>query len=185
MDDTLDTLVRRAASLRSAAVAEAGAAVDPLALRRAMGRFPTGVAVATTVDLDGAPVGITVNSVSSVSLAPPLVLWSIDLRASSLEAFRGSGVFALNLLPLGAADLCRRFSSRAPDRFAGVAHRRGPLGLPLLVGMLAHLCCRLWARYPGGDHEILVGEVLHAQYHEGEPLVFHQGQLARLDPGAG
>ena len=62
-----------------------------LALRRAMGRFPTGVAVATTVDLAGAPVGITVNSVSSVSLAPPLVLWSIDLRASSLEAFRGSG----------------------------------------------------------------------------------------------
>ena len=118
-------------------------------------------------------------------LGVEVVPGDVTSRSSLIEAFRGSGVFALNLLPLDAAELCRRFSSRAPDRFAGVAHRRGPLGLPLLDGMLAHLCCRIWARYPGGDHEILVGEVLHAQYHEGEPLVFHQGQLARLDSGAG
>lgn len=154
--------------------------VDPLEFRRVMGRFATGVAIVTTTDAEGAPVGITVNSLSSVSLDPPLLLWSIDQRASSLAAFRASGAFAVNVLPAGAAELCRRFSRSGIERFTGVPWEVGPLGLPLLQGMLAHLCCRTWARHPGGDHEIIVGEVEFARGWDGDPLLFHQGRLQRL-----
>jgi flavin reductase (DIM6/NTAB) family NADH-FMN oxidoreductase RutF len=168
------------ASPTDPAPAERSPGVDPLEFRRVMGRFATGVAIVTTTDAEGAPLGITVNSLSSVSLDPPLLLWSIDQRASSLGAFRARGAFAVNLLPVGAAELCRRFSRSGIDRFAGVPWEVGPLGLPLLQGMTAHLCCRTWARHPGGDHEIIVGEVRHVRGWDAEPLVFHLGQLTRL-----
>lgn len=155
-----------------------GAPVEPLALRRAMGRFATGVAVVTALDGVGLPVGITVNSLASVSLDPPLLLWSIDRRSNSWPAFRDADAFAVNVLPAHAAALCRRFSRREPERFAGVDWQRGPLGLPLLQASLSQLACRVWARYPGGDHEIVVGEVLFAEGRDGEPLLFHQGRLA-------
>lgn len=168
------------AATQGAADMPASGCVDAAAFRRTLSRWATGVAVVTTTDVDGAPVGITVNSLSSVSLDPPLVLWSIDHRASCLPAFRAASAFAVNLLPAGAAGLCRRFSRREPDRFAGVPHESGPLGMPLLHDVLGHLCCRVWARYPGGDHEIMVGEVVHARCWDGDPLVFHQGRLLRL-----
>jgi 3-hydroxy-9,10-secoandrosta-1,3,5(10)-triene-9,17-dione monooxygenase reductase component len=172
-----------AATIAAAATAAAGP-IDPQEFRRTMGRFATGVAVLTTVDAAGAPVGITVNSLSSVSLAPPLLLWSIDRRASCLPVFRAAEAFGVNLLPAGAAELCRRFSRRDPHRFSGVPYELGPLGMPLLQGMLAHLSCRVWARYPGGDHEIIVGEVTYTRGWDGDPLVFHQGRLQRFGAGA-
>ncbi len=158
-------------------------ALDPLEFRRVMGRFATGVAVITTTDADGAPLGITVNSLSSVSLEPALVMWSIDLRASSLDSLRRAGTFAINLLPVGAIELGQHFARRADDRFAGVPYEIGPLGLPLLQGMLAHLCCRTWARYPGGDHEIVVGEVHYVRGWDVDPLVFQSGRFTRLAAG--
>lgn len=161
-----------------ASLPDAIAAVEPLALRRAMGRFATGVAVVTALDGAGQPVGITVNSLTSVSLDPPLLLWSIDRRSTSWPTFRDSASFAVNVLASDGGALCRRFSRRESDRFAGVQWRRGPLGLPLLHGSLSQLACRVWARYPGGDHEIIVGEVLSAEGRDGEPLLFHQGRLA-------
>jgi len=167
------------AGLELAESSAAGAvAIEPLALRRAMGRFATGVAVVTALDDAGQPVGITVNSLASVSLDPPLLLWSIDRRSTSWPTFRDAASFAVNVLAADGGALCRRFSRRESDRFAGVPWRRGPLGLPLLHGSLSQLACRVWARYPGGDHEIIVGEVLSAEGRDGEPLLFHQGRLA-------
>jgi flavin reductase (DIM6/NTAB) family NADH-FMN oxidoreductase RutF len=181
MSDAADRSVPAYAEVAATvAAAAAPQRVAPAELRRAMSRWATGVAVVTTVDGDGAPVGITVNSLTSVSLEPPLVLWSIDLRASCLPAFRAGEAFAVNLLPAGAGELCRRFSRRDADRFAGVPYELGPLGVPLLQGMLGHLCCRVWARHPGGDHEIVVGEVAFARGWDGDPLLFHQGRLQRL-----
>ncbi len=139
---------------------------------------------AATLDADGAPLGITVNSLSSVSLDPPLLLWSISLRAASLPAFRANSAFAVNLLPASGGELCRRFARSGIDRFSGVSWDAGPLGLPLLHGMNAHLCCRVWARYQGGDHEIIVGELRHVRDWDAEPLIFHQGRLARLAAAA-
>lgn len=146
-----------------------------------MARFATGVAVVTTRDTAGRPVGVTINSLSSVSLEPPLLLWSLALKAPSLESFRQSGMFAVNILPRSQDDLCRQFATPAPDKFRGVRYTTDSNGLPLLDGVLAQIVCRTWARYPGGDHEIIVGHVESIRLAEGEPLVFFRGRFASLE----
>lgn len=157
------------------------AVIDSRLFRDAMARFATGVAVVTTRDTTGRPVGVTINSLSSVSLEPPLLLWSLALKAPSLEAFRQSGLFAVNILPGSRDDLCRQFATPAPDKFRGVRYTVDCHGLPLLDDVLAQLVCRTWARYPGGDHEIFVGQVEDIRIAEGEPLVFFRGRLATLE----
>ena len=166
----------------SPAVKDEHEQVDPKELREVLGCFATGVVVVTSVGEGGAPVGLTINSFNSVSLHPPLVLWSISLKAPSLTAFRRHDYFAVNILAAGQRDLCMRFAKPASDKFADVAYQRGVADVPLLDDATAHLECRTVARYPGGDHEIYVGHVLSLKSFDHDPLVFHRGAFRELLP---
>jgi len=155
------------------------AALDPAAFRKALGQFPTGVAVVTAAH-DGRAIGMTANSFSSVSLDPPLVLWSVAKSSPSHDAFVASDAFAVHFLGADHRDLALRFG-RPGDKFAGLAHAPGETGAPLIEGLAPIFECRAWARYPGGDHTILVGEVMRMVERNHEPLLFHSGQLRRID----
>ena len=147
------------------------------ALRDAFGVFPTGVAVVTTCDADGAPIGVTVNSFVSLSLAPPLVAWSLNRTSPSLAAFERSGNFAINVLSAEQIHLSRRFGSRTPDKFRGLQFDRGAGGAPLLAGSAAHFECRVTAVYPGGDHVLFIGNVERFAHDSAcVPLMFHAGR---------
>ncbi|PQO24659.1 nitrilotriacetate monooxygenase [Rhodobacteraceae bacterium WD3A24] len=148
-----------------------------------MANFATGVAVVTTRDTDGTPYGVTVNSFNSVSLDPPLVLWSLGLDAFSYPVFHRAAGFAVNLLADDQQDICRLFASRQERRFDRVAWQAGPLGLPLLDGAVARFSCVFWARYPGGDHEIMVGRVISCTRGPGRPLLYSQGRFGSAAPG--
>lgn len=156
--------------------------VDPAALRRALGCFPTGVAVVTTLGEAGAPIGLTVNSFNSVSMKPPLILWSLTRKAASLPAFKAHGAFAVNVLSAQQEGLCQHFAAAAGDRFCEVGWCPGIDGVPVLDGAVAVFECRTWAVYPGGDHEIFLGEVVRYDHWDTVPLVFGQGRLSPLTP---
>ncbi|PZG55339.1 flavin reductase [Spongiactinospora gelatinilytica] len=145
-------------------------------LRAALGQFATGVAVVTTVTPDGERAGVTVNSFSSVSLDPPLVLWCLSDRAPSAPVFLRAGRFAVNVLAAGQDELSTRFATPAPDKFAGVDLLTTPTGLPVLAGTLATFTCRTSHVYAGGDHHIFLGAVEHHERSAGEPLIFHSGR---------
>jgi len=155
-------------------------AVPAKALRDTLSNYATGVAIVTTTDTDGTPYGVTINSFNSVSLEPPLVLWSLALSAWSLPVFQRASGFAVNILSHEQGEACKLFASRDEERFAQVAWERGFNDLPVLDGNLATLVCDVWARHPGGDHEIMIGEVLDCTCTGGTPLVYCQGQLGAL-----
>ena len=165
-------------------VADLDAPITERALRDAMRSLATGVVIVTTRGDAGVPVGLTVNSFNSVSLQPPLVLWSIRLEAPSLSAFRSHGAFAVNILAADQRELAERFAARIPDRFNGVSWSEGYEGVPVLGGCLAALECRSYARHPGGDHEIHLGEVVNLTNRPGVPLIFQGGRYAALDPAS-
>jgi flavin reductase (DIM6/NTAB) family NADH-FMN oxidoreductase RutF len=144
--------------------------------RRALGQFATGVTVVTARASDGRRVGVTVNSFSSVSLDPPLILWSLSRHTPSFIDFTNATHFAVNVLESHQHYLSRQFSTPLPDKFAGVDFGEGPGAVPLLHGTIAQFVCRKVRQYDGGDHIILVGEVEEYKYNEGEPLVFHSGR---------
>ncbi|MFQ5776688.1 MAG: styrene monooxygenase/indole monooxygenase family protein [Terriglobia bacterium] len=144
-------------------------------LRRALGQFATGVTVVTARARDGRRVGVTINSFSSLSLNPPLVLWSLARHASSLPAFARTSHFAVNVLAANQHHLSRQFSTPLRDKFGGVEFTEGVAGVPLLDGVIARFICRNVKQYDGGDHVIFVGEVEDYKWFEGEPLVFHSG----------
>ena len=154
---------------------------DSAELRCALSCFATGVAVATTVDTDGAPVGITISSFNSVSLDPPLVLWSIARESYSYDAFIHADHFAVNILRLEQQALSAHFAQRRPDKFDGIATREGLNGVPLLSDYAACFECRTEHRYDGGDHKILVGRVLRLDKREADPLVIYRGQFLGKD----
>lgn len=156
--------------------------IDPRELRRALGCFPTGVAIVTTLGSEGAPIGLTVSSFNSVSVDPPLILWSLTTRASSLSSFKAHGAFAVNVLAAEQEPLCRHFSTATGDRFAGIDWRPGIDGIPVLDGAVAVFECRNWAVYPGGDHEIFLGRVERYDHWDTTPLVFGKGRLSALAP---
>lgn len=146
-------------------------------LRQVLARFATGVAVATTLDRQTQPVGLTINSFSSVSLRPPLVLWCLSQRSRLMPAFCEHTGFAINVLASTQAALARRFAAREPDHWSGVEWHAGPqTGLPLLRDAIAQLECRMQNHHPEGDHLILVGRVLACQRHPGQPLLFHDSR---------
>lgn len=145
-------------------------------LRDALGQFATGVAVVTTATPAGDRAGVTVNSFTSVSLDPPLVLWCLSRHAPSAPVFLRSGRFVVNVLAAGQEELSQRFATARPDKFAGVATALTATGLPLLPGTLASFTCRTVATHEGGDHLVFMGEVEHYARSHGEPLVFHSGR---------
>lgn len=150
---------------------------DSTTFRRAAGQFATGVTVVTTL-FRGRPKGLTVNSFSSVSLAPPLVLWNLGEGSDSHQAFMESDGFAVHILHAGQQELAMRFAKRGADKFSRTPWRSGGSGLPLLSDCLVALECSVEHRYPGGDHAIIVGRV--DAIHHGEPappLIFHGGSF--------
>ncbi len=155
---------------------------DPLALRQAFGAFATGVAVITTRAADGAPVGITVNSLSSLSLSPALLLWSLARTSRSHGAFLAASHFAVHVLAAGQQPLCRQFSGPPEQRFAGVALDHGDEGVPLLREFLARFECRTSFHHDGGDHSIIVGQIQRFEATQDAPLLFFRGTTAFLHP---
>ena len=157
------------------------AIIDKRTLRNALGRFATGVTVITTVDSTGVPVGLTANSFSSLSLDPPLVLWSIDKGSSCLDAFRNAEGFVVHVLADSQANLSSRFATLAnEERLQGLDHKRNKRGLPILEGSCARFECRTAAIHEGGDHLILVGEVEAMETSDRDPLVFWGGRYRAL-----
>ncbi len=154
--------------------------IEPAELRHALGCFATGVAVVTTLGDHGVPVGLTINSFNSVSLSPPLILWSLARSAPSFAAFCDHGGFAINILADDQLDICRQFARPSSDKFAGIEYRRGYRNVPLIEHSAAQLECRTHARYPGGDHEIHLGEVVSVSTSDKPPLLFHRGQFTSL-----
>lgn len=157
-----------------------GDLIDQQDLRRVLGCFATGVAVVTTVGGDGRPLGLVVNSFSSVSLDPPQILWSISLTAPSRPAFQMHPGFAVNIMPAHAKDETMRFCSPLADKFEGVDWREGVHGVPVLASALATLECETERRIESGDHEIYIGGVRKIDRTDGMPLVFHQGKFVDL-----
>ena len=154
----------------------ATATIEQRALRSALGAFATGVTIVTTRTGEGADVGLTANSFSSVSLDPPMVLWSLAKTSSSIEAFRTAIHFAVHVLAADQDDMSGRFATRGIDKFAGLKVGRGPGDVPLLEGCTARFECRTAFQYEGGDHVIFVGEVVNLTHSERPPLIFHGGR---------
>ena len=154
--------------------------VSEEAFRRACAKFATGVAVATTCDAEGVPHGITVNSFTSVSLEPPLVLICIDYRSVALPHFREARSYGINVLSLAQRELSNRFAQRSEPRFDGVEWHAGLSGIPLLDGALAHFECELGQVVEAGDHAVLIAEVVHASSIDGEPLLYFASGYVRL-----
>ncbi|HYH20865.1 MAG TPA: flavin reductase family protein [Azospirillum sp.] len=150
------------------------------ALRDAYGRYATGVAIVTTLDPVGTPVGLTVNSFASVSLDPPLVLWSLMRGSASLDVFRDAGRFAVNVLTEEQRALSDRFAARVADRFAGIAWEPGLGGLPLLPGCLARFECTGHSHVEAGDHVVFLGRVHRFEHRDGTPLLFFASRYAEL-----
>ncbi|MFQ5912889.1 MAG: flavin reductase family protein [Nitrospinota bacterium] len=151
------------------------------ALRRGMACFATGVTVVTLLDDEGTPRGITVNSLTSVSLEPPLVLVCVDRTANLFNCFRRNRVFAVNILSEFQEESSRRFASKIDNKFGKVPYRPGKLGSPLLEGCIGYLECRIVDEYPGGDHTIFLAEVEATESPpQGNPLLFFAGKYARL-----
>lgn len=161
--------------------------MDPLELRRALGRFGTGVTIVSTRAADGRPVGVTVNSFSSVSLDPPIVLWSLSQASPSLAAFDAAGRFVIQVLAVDQVGLSRRFSSRVPDKFDGVPYRLGLGGMPVIEGCTAAFECLTVERHAVGDHILFLGQVEAFGQCQGTSLLYCQGRYAQgvsLEAGA-
>jgi flavin reductase (DIM6/NTAB) family NADH-FMN oxidoreductase RutF len=161
-------------------VADGLSKIESLVYRRTCARFTTGITVVTTLDSHGHPHGMTVNSFSSVSLDPPLVLVSIDLKNAILGHFISSSWFAINILAEHQEDLSRRFSRTSENRFIDVNWHAGPSGTPLLDGVLAQLECSVVRTFDVGDHTVLIGEVRRAGYTDGKPLVYFDSAYRSL-----
>jgi len=160
------------------AVAQPRASHDPRDFRSALGCFPTGVCLVTTLGPDDRAEGLTINSFSSVSLDPPMVLWSLARAAASAPVFRDAEYFAVNVLASGDAELSSHFAKPNPDKFAAFSKRflKGIQGIPLLQGAAAIFECHSRHRYYGGDHIILIGNVERYTHSDLPPLVFARGK---------
>jgi 3-hydroxy-9,10-secoandrosta-1,3,5(10)-triene-9,17-dione monooxygenase reductase component len=156
------------------------APIDAKDLRAALGTFVTGVTIITTRAPNGKLVGLTANSFNSVSLSPPLILWSLSQFAPSLPAFQESGHFAVNILAADQMELANKFGRRSEDKFAGVSFREDIGGVPIIDGIAASFTCRNEARHYGGDHVIFIGAVLAYTHTDRPPLVFARGRYADI-----
>jgi flavin reductase (DIM6/NTAB) family NADH-FMN oxidoreductase RutF len=152
-----------------------------LAFRRALGRFATGVAI-VTCDCSLGPLGITANSFASVSLLPPLVLWSPAKASARFAAFTEAQRYAIHVMSEEQVDICLRFT-QVGDDWEGIGWERGPDGVPVLTDCLARFDCALHAVHDGGDHAIVVGRVTSVwRGRGGRPLLFADGTYGRFTP---
>ena len=156
---------------------------SPSEFRQALGMFATGVTIVTARAANGSFVGLTANSFNSVSVSPPLVLWSLARSAGSMAAFSTGSHYAINILGAEQQDLAKQFAAQGIDRFSGVAFSTGSGGAPLLQGAAATFECFNRSRYEEGDHVIFVGEVEACTHRVGaSPLLFHGGKFYAEHP---
>ena len=155
-------------------------AVDPAGFRQACGKFATGITVVTVIGPDGSPHGITVNSFTSVSLEPPLVLFCIDRKATILPKLEAASHIGINVLAESQRNLSALFARHGIDRFDDVPWAAGELGVPLLNDVLAHYECEVARTVDGGDHLIFISEVRHLQCFEGRPLLYYASRYESL-----
>lgn len=154
--------------------------IDPRDFRNALGTYATGVTIITASGADSNPYGLTCNSFASVSLNPPLVLWSLVLYSSSLGVFQNASHFAVNVLGASQQALANKFAKSSEDKFAGVEWTPGLGNAPLLTESVAAFQCRSVNRYYGGDHVIFLGAVEAYSYNRKEPLLFARGSYGRF-----
>lgn len=155
---------------------------DAAQFRQALSQFATGVTVITTRLADGSFRGLTASSFNSVSLEPPLVLWSLGAGANSLPIFSGNSHYVINVLAADQAELAERFARRKQDPFALTPYELSRTGQPILAGACAWFECHNRSRYPEGDHVIFVGEVEECAVHPQAPLIFHNGRFGSTVP---
>lgn len=156
--------------------------VTPEEFRKVMGQFATGVTIVTTANKEGIPYGLTVNSFTSVSMDPLMVVVCLDNQLSGLSAFKESGKFGVNILAEDQSDLSDHFARAGTDR-SDAPYVTGQTGVPLLDGVLARMECEISSFYPGGDHTLVLGEVKRTEIlqPEKEPLLFFRGRYVSLD----
>jgi flavin reductase (DIM6/NTAB) family NADH-FMN oxidoreductase RutF len=155
-------------------------AIDPRDFRNALGTFGTGVTIVTAMAADGKPYGVTCNSFASVSLNPPLVLWSLGMFSQGLTTFQNASHFTVNVLSTLQQELAMRFAKSSDDKFNGVEWKPGLGNAPILAGSVASFQCRAASRYYGGDHVIILGAVEAYTYNKQEPLLFTHGGFGRF-----
>lgn len=165
--------------------------IDTRELRNAFGCFATGITVVTALDEDGDGVGLTVNSFSSLSLDPPLVLWSIDRRSTTFTVFNTSPYFVISVLSSDGAPVASRFAMKGGHRTEGIDIVPTELGPPTFAEALAVFECDVYARHDGGDHVIMVGKIRRfthlpdAEECEGGPLLYYRGRYGNVTPITG
>ncbi len=156
--------------------------LDPDEFRNVMGHFASGVTVVTTLD-GSTPLGTTASAVSSLSLEPPMLLVALNQDSVTGQGIHRARAFAVNILQAGQEALAEHFAHKDPDKFATVAHRRGPAGQPLIEDALAHLECRVTEEVAAATHTVFLAEVESAGARAGTPLAYFRGRFGRLDPG--
>lgn len=154
--------------------------LDVRKFRTALGSYPTGVTIVTTIDGDGNKIGMTANSFTSLSLDPPLILWSIDKATGCFDAFNECSHFAIHVLGEHQEGLSNHFAGRGFDKFKEIPSTEGIGGSPILKESSACFQCSVEHRYEGGDHIILVGRVLDYSEQDLKPLVFSAGKYAKI-----
>lgn len=166
-------------------LASDNSAIDPRDFRNALGTFGTGVTIVTAMSGDGTPYGVTCNSFASVSLNPPLVLWSLGMFSQGLTIFQNASHFTVNVLDVSQQALALQFAKSSGEKFKGVEWMPGLGNAPVLAGCVANFQCRAANRYYGGDHVIFLGAVEAYAYNKQEPLLFARGGFGRFNPGEG
>lgn len=156
--------------------------VNPESFRQAMSRFASGVTVVTAKTHGGAPVGVTVSAFSSLSLTPPLILVCLDNATANLAAYSEGPGFCVNILAAGQEDASNAFAFPGPvPPFERIDNVLGALNIPILTGTVATLECTRFAVHPGGDHQILIGQVEHAAWRtDVAPLLYAAGGYRAL-----
>jgi len=180
MDSAFERMESAAMPVEIAALEGGDPAHDHKAFRRALGQFATGVTVVTT-ECEGARAAVTANSFTSLSLDPPLILWSIAKTSRSYAIFSKTGHFVVHVLGAHQINVSQHFSSAVTDKFADIDWRRGVVGSPVLDGATAVFECTTEQCYEGGDHLILVGRVRHYARYAGEALLYAQGRYGVVE----
>ncbi len=157
--------------------------IEPRDFRETVGCFATGITIITTIDADGSPVGLTANSFTSLSLDPPMVLFCLDYNVASFGAFQAGEHFAVNILSTGQQELSNRFAKSGPEKWEGVSFDTWDTGSPILPGSLASMECKVSSINEGGDHVIVIGEVVRMERAQGDarPLLYFRGGYADLN----
>ncbi len=150
------------------------------ALRDSLGRFATGIGILTTRDAAGTPVGLTINSFNSVSLDPPLVVFSLDRRLKRLPVFQNTPYFGISLLRADQEAVSNAFAGDADAAFRRFAWREGRTGVPLIDGAIAVFELASYAQHDGGDHVLFLARVLYHEWQPGEPLIYFAGNYRQL-----